>query len=205
MGPYKHHQSPYHSWYQSWHRPQVSAPTTLCHCCFVSKYQSFETVMPCFQALPQFLMDTKFANPSDGTNTAFQRAHHTDLPPFVWALEHPFNYSAFNQFMTAQREGQPIWLDVFPFEKLLAQDVNPETPLFVDVGGGVGHQCAALKARFPQVPGRVILQDQAQILPQALPTPGVEAMGHDFWTPQPVKGSRCPILSFFAEGHFADW
>ena len=144
--------------------------------------------MPCFQKLPQFLVDTNYQNPSDAANTPFQRAHKTDLPPFVWILNHPFNFESFVQWMTAQREGQPIWLDVFPVEELLCHNLEPETPLFVDIGGGIGHQCAAFKSRFPHLPGRVILQDLPQTLPQVIPTPGVEATPHDFWTPQPVKG-----------------
>lgn len=150
--------------------------------------------MPCFQKLPQFLVDTKYQNPSDAVNTPFQRAHNTDQAPFVWILEHPFNFASFVQWMTTQREGQPTWLDVFPVEEMLGHNAGPETPLFVDVGGGIGHQCAALKSRFPSLPGRVILQDLPQTLPQAIPTPGVEATAHDFWTPQPIKGTHLPLV-----------
>lgn len=146
--------------------------------------------MPCFQKLPQFLVDTKFRNPSDGTNSPFQRAHSTNLAPFVWIVNNPSNFEYFIQWMTVQREGQPIWLDVFPFERMLCHGLDPETPLFIDVGGGVGHQCAALKSRFPHLQGRVILQDLAQPISQVIPLPGVEAMVHDFWTPQPIKGMQ---------------
>ena len=145
--------------------------------------------MPCFQKLPQFLIDTKYQNPSDSANSPFQRAHNTDQPPFVWIVNHPFKFESFIQWMTAHREDQLTWLDVFPFEETLCSNLTPETPVFVDIGGGIGHQCAALKSRFQDLPGRVILQDLPQTLPQAIPTPGVEATAHDFWTPQPVKGT----------------
>ncbi|KAL8793433.1 MAG: hypothetical protein Q9195_004019 [Heterodermia aff. obscurata] len=164
---------------------------------------NFETIMPCFQQLPQFLLDTHYQNPSDSAHTPFQRAHNTDQPPFVWILSHPFNFDSFIQWMTAQHEGQPTWLDVFPLEaRLRTNDIAPETPLFVDVGGGVGHQCAALKARFPHLRGRVILQDLPQTLPQAIPTPGVEATAHDFWTPQPVKGTDAPFPGESARAYY---
>ncbi|KAL2043501.1 hypothetical protein N7G274_003808 [Stereocaulon virgatum] len=58
------------------------------------------------------------------------------------------------------------------------------------MGGGVGHQCAQFKARFPHVPGRVILQDLPHSIDKALPTPGVENMVHDFFEPQPVKEAK---------------
>ncbi len=146
--------------------------------------------MPCFQQLPKFLADTQYRNPSDAASSAFQSAHKTDQHPFVWIVTHPPNFNYFVQWMTAQREGQPIWLDVFPFEEKLGHQVSPETILFVDVGGWVGHQCLALKTRFPDIPGRVILQDLPQTLPQVIPIKGVEPMAHDFWTPQPVKGKE---------------
>ena len=93
------------------------------------------------------------------------------------------------QWMTAQREGQKIWLDVFPFEDQLCYGVTPDTPLLVDVGGGVGHQCIALKTRLPHVLGRIILQDLPEVVAQAIPMEGVEPMAYDFWKPQPVKGA----------------
>ena len=65
---------------------------------------------------------------------------------------------------------------------------NGETPLFVDVGGGVGHQCLALVTRFPSLKGRVILQDLPAVLARAAPLKGVDFMAHDFWTEQPVQG-----------------
>ena len=90
--------------------------------------------------------------------------------------------------MSASREGQKTWLDVVPFEKEFCQDLKPDTPLFVDVGGGIGQQCLALKTRFPNLPGRIILQEMPQTLPQVLPVDGMEKMAHDFWTLEPVQG-----------------
>lgn len=94
----------------------------------------------------------------------------------------------FNHFMTVQHEGDKVWLDEYPFEKELCENVNPEIPLFVDIGGGIGQQCSLLKSRYPRLPGRVILQDTAQVIQRAPPVEGVERMSHNFWLPQPVKG-----------------
>ncbi|KAI4209668.1 MAG: hypothetical protein LQ351_007422 [Letrouitia transgressa] len=152
---------------------------------------NFDTVMPCYQQMPKFLRDTKFQNPTDSFHGPFQRAHETDQLAFVWLHEHPSNLDFFVKWMGAQHEGQPTWLDVFPFEKELCNNnLGPETPLFVDIGGGAGHQCHALKARHPHAPGRVILQDLSQTISQAVPTEGIETMAYDFWTPQPIKDAR---------------
>lgn len=94
--------------------------------------------------------------------------------------------------MKHSHDGLPIWLDVFPFEDY-SQNIVPKTPLFVDVGGGVGHQCISLRAKFPHLPGRIILQDQAMVVQQAPATEGVETMAHDFWTEQPIKGHILPM------------
>ena len=152
-------------------------------------YHQHDTVQPAYQALPKFLADNKYQTPTDFNNTAFQPGHHTDLLPFIWILGQPHNLAAFNTWMTASREGMQIWLDVFNFEKELCQGSEPETPLFVDVGGGVGVQCVSLKQRLRQsVQGRIILQDQPPVVAQALKMEGVEAMAYDFWNPQPIKG-----------------
>ena len=95
----------------------------------------------------------------------------------------------FNLWMSVQRMGQKSWLDVFPSQRFM-QDETSEAPLFVDVGGGIGHQCAALKARFPNIARQVVLQDLLGAIEHAIPTDGVEPMVHDFWSEQPVKGMQ---------------
>lgn len=40
--------------------------------------------------------------------------HKTDLTVFGWVRENPEKLGFFMEWMTAQREGMPIWLDEFP-------------------------------------------------------------------------------------------
>ena len=91
--------------------------------------------------------------------------------------------------MFAQRTGKRSWLDVFPLELLRDDESDPGAALFVDVGGGIGHQCLALKARIPGLTRRVILQDLPMVLARAEPAAGVKRMPHDFWAEQPVRGT----------------
>jgi len=84
--------------------------------------------------------------------------------------------------MSVPREGS--WLDVVPFEDTL----SPEQAVFVDIGGNIGHQCARLKARWPELKGKVVLQDREETIRNAPKFKGVEFMVHDFFTTQPVKG-----------------
>lgn len=64
-------------------------------------------------------------------------------------------------------------------------------PLLVDVGGEIGHDLIAFKQKFPSLPGKLIVQDIPVVIEavQDLPS-GIEAMKHDFLTPQPVKGAK---------------
>ena len=144
--------------------------------------------LPCLVATPKFLADTKYANPSDALHSPFQIAHQTDLPAFVLALSQPRMMQDLQMWMTAvYGSRQTSWLDAFDVAKHL-KGSSPEDTIFVDVAGGVGPQCALLKAKLPELKGRVILQDLPMVIPQAIPTPGVETQAIDMWQGQPVKG-----------------
>ena len=68
----------------------------------------------------------------------------------------------------------------------------------VDVGGGLGQDLELLiqKHSYGQgnsyVQGRLVLQDQYEVISQvrgSAPSRMYEKMAHDFFTPQPVKGT----------------
>ncbi|KAL8790085.1 MAG: hypothetical protein Q9213_000787 [Squamulea squamosa] len=147
-----------------------------------------------WHVLPEFLAETKYLNPIDATASPFQKAHKTELPAFRWMPKTPIYTSNFAKWVDASREGQNGFLDSFPFEEEVNCAVDPSMPLFVDVGGGIGHQCVALKSKLPHIPGRVILQDLEAVISQAMECIGIEAMVHDFKTEQPVKGARAYYL-----------
>ena len=79
------------------------------------------------------------------------------------------------------------WLSVFPFEDETA-DCDSNDVVFVDVGGGIGHQCKELKEKYPNLKGRVIVQDLEHAISRRLEYPGVEGIVHDFFDEQPIKG-----------------
>lgn len=87
--------------------------------------------------------------------------------------------------MSVPREGD--WFDVAPFTNEVAS-IGPDRVLFVDVGGSIGHQSARLRAKYPNLPGRVIVQDLEETIKAAPPVEGVEFMTHNFFNPQPVIG-----------------
>ena len=148
---------------------------------------SFSAIMPCLQATPKFLADTKYINPADVLHSPFQIAHNTNQPAFVWAMGQPKLMAEFNLWMSELHDGQQSWLDVFDFPSHIGGS-SAETLVFVDIGGGIGQQCALLKSTHSQMLGRVVLQEQPFVLPHAIPIEGVEKESYDFWTEQPIKG-----------------
>ncbi|KAI1347859.1 S-adenosyl-L-methionine-dependent methyltransferase [Xylaria sp. FL0043] len=150
---------------------------------------NFENGGPLFQAMPTFLRDNKYQDVADGKPTVHQVVYNTDKDTYDWLSEHPEKKFTLVKFMALEQAVRDSWLDKYPVERE-TQSWTPAMPVFVDVGGNVGHSCALFKKRFPEVPGRVILQDLPATIEHALQTPGVETMGHSFFEEQPIKGSN---------------
>lgn len=123
-------------------------------------------------------------------DTAFHVAHHTTDPVMQFLATKPDYKKAFHLYMTGFSEGRSNWMDIFPVKKKLGTDVRGDQAaiMFVDVGGGMGHDAVALKKRFPDLPGRFVVQDLPQIVSGQHLDAGVESMVYDFMTPQPLKG-----------------
>ena len=150
---------------------------------------SFENCGPLFQEMPAFLRKNNYQDVTDGKATVFQPAYNTELDTYTYFSQHPENLKALIKYMGLEQGVRGRWLKEYPFEKQ-TQGWNPnsEEALFVDIGGNVGHYCALFKSRFPNIPGRILLEDLPDTLTHALPTPGVEKLEHDFFQPQQIKG-----------------
>jgi len=150
---------------------------------------SFQNCGPLFQKMPEFLRTRDYQDITDEKATVFQPAYNTELDPYTYFSRHPDNLKALVEYMALEQSVRDCWLEKYPFENEI-RDWNPTSNevLFVDIGGNVGHYCAVLKRKFPEMPGRVLLEDLPDTLSHALSTPGVEKLGHDFFQPQPIKG-----------------
>lgn len=109
------------------------------------------------------------------------------MSPFAWFEGQPEFLNHFNEYMATRARIEHSWIQVYPVLKE-ATGCSADRALYVNVGGGVGHQCAEFKDTYPNLPGRVILQDLPHSILEALPTPGVENMAHDFFDIQPIQG-----------------
>ncbi|KAJ6010878.1 hypothetical protein N7451_002290 [Penicillium sp. IBT 35674x] len=131
-----------------------------------------------------------------GAITLFKYAHGTDVI-FGLLERNPEQKKAFDDYMAARRvDDMPQWFEIFPAADKLGQlQEDPRAALMVDVGGGPGQELARFKERYPHLPGRFVLQDLPITLNRIENLPGgIEAMEYDFFTPQPVKGSRLYFL-----------
>jgi hypothetical protein len=101
----------------------------------------------------------------------------------------PIQARAFAGFMQAQFSSLPSWLSVLDFDSEISKGADPDTFIFVDVGGGTGQQCQALCDKFPNLKGKIVVQDRPEVLDKAITGSRVDRMSYDYLTKQPVKGS----------------
>lgn len=161
----------------------------------------FEVLNPAFMALPEYLKTHDYKNPTNPCDSPWQAGYNTTQHPFVWLQSHPRHFELFMMWLAQNREGLPLWLDVFPFEEEVGKDTTDETVLFVDIGSALGHQSIGLREKFPTLPGRLIIQDTAQVISAVKPSHGIEPMVYDFFTPQPIKGARAYYMRNIIHDH----
>ncbi|MCJ1352911.1 MAG: hypothetical protein MMC33_002895 [Icmadophila ericetorum] len=160
----------------------------------------FDTAIPVASKVIPYLQQNNFQDPTNCNSTASTFAF--GMPIFQWLAQNPSVQANFNLWMDGRRKGKANWLDIFPFEDRIVIDTKKDngTVLFVDVGGNEGHVVKELRARYPDLDGRVILQDQQSVVNRLLDRladfeeQGIEVMAHDFFNPQPVKGARTYFL-----------
>lgn len=141
--------------------------------------------------LPDYFEKTGFKSPDDAYNGPFQYAKGTKLHFFDYLATKPKLLQAFNTMMkSSSRRPGLQWFEYFPVETKLGVE-SSSAPLLVDVAGGLGHDLIAFKQKFPNMPGKFVLQDLSMVIENAKDLPqGIEAMSHDFFAPQPVKGAK---------------
>ncbi|MCJ1401979.1 hypothetical protein MMC11_005196 [Xylographa trunciseda] len=149
--------------------------------------------------LPHYFQTHGYACPTDSAHCPFQWSHNTDLTFFAKIHENPEVMKDFNVFMKGVRSTREFWAEWFPVDEALIRGFSgfPDDILMVDVGGGNGHDLESFLKMFPQSKGHLILQD----LPGTISNltglkEGIQAMSHDFFLPQPVKGARAYFTHF---------
>jgi len=132
-----------------------------------------------------------YKNPEDAYNAPFQLAYNTKSHYFEWLSQNPTIQEVFNSVMTQSQQYRGAdWFKIYPVQQML--QVSPDRVLLVDIGGGVGHDIMAFKKHFPDLPGKLVLQDLPQVIDtikEPLPE-GITAIGYNMFEPQPISGAR---------------
>ena len=139
----------------------------------------------------QFFREQGYKVPTDASDGAFQWTFKTKKSYFEHIHSDPERSRDFNAFMSGNRSTRIHWIDWFPLESAILSGASNEANdiLLVDVGGGIGHDLVKFLNKYPSAWGRLMLQDLPSVI-QSLEglSLGIQAMGHEFFTPQAVKG-----------------
>ncbi|MCJ1374212.1 hypothetical protein MMC20_005444 [Loxospora ochrophaea] len=201
--------------------PQTYAATPITNALAVPKvYEGLRHLaheaLPLWTEFPTYLAKTSYAVPSNSTSSPF--VHHFGMMQWDYFKAHPERGRSFNTFQEGQRQGRGAhWLDVYPAQERLGDDDGfataheadePEAVLLVDVGGGRGHDLRDFRGwtRENGVLGRrLVLEDLPEVVADvdraAISAEGIEAVGYDFFAPQPVKGAK----AYFFHSIFHNW
>ncbi|KAF2462585.1 putative Sterigmatocystin 8-O-methyltransferase [Lindgomyces ingoldianus] len=163
-----------------------------------------EILHPTYQALPQYLKSRNYATPTDPKNTVIQQVFGIkDKDMMSLVLEKPDWARGFGMLMSTWGESHALLQHLSPVkERLVAgfnADINPV--LFLDVGGGYGQKSIALRQAFPDLPGKVVVQDMPVFIDTAPVVEGIDFTVHDFFTEQPVKSAK----AYYIRQCLHDW
>lgn len=163
-----------------------------------------EVVDPPVHRLHEYLQETRYKNPDNAYDCAFQLGHNTKKHYFQWMNEHPKLWNMFNSHMTGTHAGLSNWMDkqYFPIEERLLDGASAkeDAVFLIDVGGGNGHDIQEMCRQNPNINKRMVLQDQASVIQELKDTKldsRIEPMAHNFFQEQPIKGDKPPNLKMF--------
>jgi hypothetical protein len=157
----------------------------------------------------EFFAQHGYTIPTDALDTPVQYTFNAKGKMHMFGLlEKAGQVQGLASMMNAWTIDRPHWSDdelgFYPVQDRLIRGATggDDTVFLVDVGGSKGHDLEKFLARhsFDTFPGRLVLQDQAEVInsiPEDSLAHGVEAIVHDFFTPQPIHGKRnFAILAF---------
>ena len=153
---------------------------------------SFDVLSPNWNNLPAYLAMKNYQNQTDILDAAFHRAQHTNDLFITWLAAKLDFQRSFLVYMSGFDEGRSSWMDFFPVEEEFGNRARQDQDaiMFIDVGGGIGHEAVAVKKRLPDLPDRFVVQDLLQIVEGQKLDAYVDSMAHDFFTPQPLEGTH---------------
>ncbi|KAI6091657.1 putative O-methyltransferase [Hypoxylon rubiginosum] len=179
----------------------IGDDSTLIAQALIARAHHWET---CSQHFPSFLAKTSYREPLDSKKTSYHESFPEGLPFFERGLSNPIYQESWSGFMTAWAKYKIPWPQFYDTASLIeGADLSDGKPLVVDIGGHHGVDLLTLPGKHPDLSaGSLILQDLPGVVSGLdLGTDKVKVMGHDFFEPQPIHGSR----AYFFHAVFHDW
>ncbi|KKK13220.1 putative O-methyltransferase, partial [Aspergillus rambellii] len=147
----------------------------------------YDLTMPTLAKLPEYFREHNYATPQEYAQSPMCWA--VGQSQFEWLAEHRHQQVLFNSYMSSRRQGKPNWFDVYPVERLGEPSATQEDEvLVVDVGGNQGHDLIRFRERYPDLKGRLVLQDLPAVVAGCCSSEIIEPMAYSFLDPQPIKG-----------------
>lgn len=163
----------------------------------------YECATQSLAKMPNYLESTGWKNVTSSPGP-FETSHDTTDGMFEYLNKRPALMTGFNNFMAGSLETRQMWFEKFPVKEIMLDGASTDSneTLFIDIAGGEGHDVEAFHKAFPDVPGKLVLQD----LPPTIDNiksldAAVERQKHDFFQPQPIKGAR----TYYFRNIFHDW
>lgn len=139
---------------------------------------------------PEYLAQHGYKSPSDPKKTPFAWARRLgEMTWFGYMSQDAKLGQMFARMMRFTSGGGAPWSDgrQFPVKEKLHSVEDPDGVLVVDIAGSYGHDLEWFRNNNPELKGRLILQDLPYII-EKVKLEGIEAMAHDFYEEQPIKG-----------------
>ncbi|KAK1980738.1 S-adenosyl-L-methionine-dependent methyltransferase [Colletotrichum cereale] len=156
-----------------------------------------------FDLLPEHLAERGHRNPTDPNDTVMKTlTGHESM--WSYLTEDPKAGEMFNTLQKYSTAREPAWTEIYPHQKLVDES-DPDYPLLVDIGGGIGQDILRLCTAHPEASSRIYLEDLPTVIADAhqksLIPNTVNKLEYDFFTPQPIKGAR----AYYMHHIIHDW
>lgn len=145
-----------------------------------------------------YLKARDYISPDDAFDAPHQFANHTKKHYFEWLADDEERQRPFNATMSLPRhDNLQQWFNIYPVQDRLDGPGN----VFVDVGGGSGHDVVALRREYPNLHCEMVLQDLPAVVKGVSLPDGIKVQPHNMFDPQPVKDAK----AYYMRTVLHDW
>ncbi|KAH8803013.1 putative O-methyltransferase [Xylogone sp. PMI_703] len=153
---------------------------------------------------PEFLAKTNYRKPLDDNISCYKDAYPERMNFWERCKSNATYFESFSAFMTLWTKGKRPWPQYYDTEALLqGADLSDGGVFVVDVGGHHGMDLLRVLEKHPDIPASsLVLKDlPGTIAVASLAQDKFKVVGHNFFEPQPIKGSR----AYYMHAVLHDW